>query len=175
MLKSVRQLSAASPSLHLSPAPSRSLRRCLRDTHAQRRIRSAMPPRRSARAAAVAERATSALAPLPLSVVLHIFSLLPVDCRLRCAEVCRGWRAVLLERSLWTRLDLTAASGVDLRGRTSCDALLLCAATRAGGTLQWLQVDSGFTYTTLLDVAAANAGALRELHLRCDLGLCPQH
>jgi hypothetical protein len=70
-----------------------------------------MPPRRSARVAAEAERATTALSPLPLAVVLHIFSLLPVDCRLRCLEVCRGWRSVLSEHSLWTRLDLTAASG----------------------------------------------------------------
>ncbi len=85
-----------------------------------------MPPQRSARVAdapardaaarnarivAAAQRAAPALAPLPLALVLHILSLLPVDCRLRCAEVCRAWRAALEERSLWLRLDLTV-SGV---------------------------------------------------------------
>jgi hypothetical protein len=127
-----------------------------------------MPPRRSARVAPVAERATTALSPLPLSVVLHIFSLLPVDCRLRCAEVCRGWRAVLLERSLWTRLDVTHTSGVqvpDLYGRRSLDALLRCAAARAGGGLHSLQANKHLvTHAALLDVLTANAGALREVH-----------
>lgn len=125
-----------------------------------------MPPRRSARVAAAAEAATSALQPLPLSIVLRIFSLVPVDYRLRCAEVCRGWRAVLSERSLWTRLDLRAATFVGRRWiRGSDDALLRCAAARAGGGLQSLIVrDCHLADGTLLAVAAANAGTLRELH-----------
>jgi hypothetical protein len=127
-----------------------------------------MPPRCSTGSAAAADgHATSALAPLPLPVVLYIFSLLPVDCRLRCVEVCRGWRAVLLERSLWTRLDLSAASGVRMREGNALDALLRCAAARAGGGLQSLRiVKSIVTHATLLEVAAANAGALRELHAK---------
>ncbi len=64
-----------------------------------------MAPRRSARVAAVVERESSALPPLPLSIVFAIFALLPVDARLRCREVCCGWRAVLRERSLWLRLE----------------------------------------------------------------------
>jgi hypothetical protein len=142
-----------------------------------------MPPRCTTRSAAAAERATSALSPLPLPLVLRIFSLLPVDCRLRCAEVCRGWRSVLLERSLWTRLELTVASGVrvpidtwQFRG-PSWDALLRCAAARAGGELQSLRTEFNVVAaTTLRDVAAANAGALREVHV-CDepheLGIAP--
>jgi hypothetical protein len=123
-----------------------------------------MPPRRSTRVAAAAESATTALSPLPLTVVLHIFSLLPVDCRLRCMEVCRGWRSVLLERSLWTRLELTAASGV--RQDVGWGRLLRCAAARAGGALHSLHVDNTtFSYEALLEVAAANAGALCELRL----------
>jgi hypothetical protein len=124
-------------------------------------------PRIGAHAAAAAQDATTALSLLPLSVVLHIFSLLPVDCRLRCAEVCRGWRAVLSERSLWTRLELTAESGVRVPERydDTLNALLRCAAARAGGGLQLLHVDtSRVSLATLLEVAAANAGALRELH-----------
>jgi hypothetical protein len=49
-----------------------------------------MPPRRSARVAAIAESASTALAPLPLALVLTIFAMLPADCRLLCAAVCRG-------------------------------------------------------------------------------------
>jgi hypothetical protein len=128
-----------------------------------------MPPRRNTRSAAAAERATSALAPLPLAVVLYIFSLLPVDCRLRCSEVCRGWRSVLLERSLWTRLELTAASGVQLReapvGTEPWDGLLRCAAARAGGGLHSLRVGANcISREACLEVAVANGRALRELH-----------
>jgi hypothetical protein len=71
-----------------------------------------MPPRRSARVAAVAERESSALAPLPHGVVLDIFARLPVNLRARCKLVCRGWSSVLTEVSLWTRLNLSPASGV---------------------------------------------------------------
>jgi hypothetical protein len=125
-------------------------------------------PRIGAHAAAAAQDATTALSPLPLSVVLHIFSLLPVDCRLRCAEVCRGWRSVLSERSLWTRLDLSATSGVRMPRLNYYDfltALLRCAMARAGGTLQSFKIDGhGVLPRLLLEVAAANAGALHELH-----------
>jgi hypothetical protein len=130
-----------------------------------------MPPRRSARVAAVAERESSALPPLPLALVLHILSLLPVDARLRCREVCRGWRAVLLERSLWLRLDLSKASGL---AHPATDALLRAATARAGGQLHALDVSAceGITHACLLAVLAANAGALRELRAwRADFSL----
>jgi hypothetical protein len=122
-----------------------------------------MPPRRSARVAAVLERESSALPPLPPSLALAIFALLPVDARLRCREVCRGWRAVLLERSLWLRLDLSKASGGLARPAT--DALLRAAASRAGGQLHALDVSDceGFTFACLRAVLTANAGTLREL------------
>jgi hypothetical protein len=125
-----------------------------------------MPPRRDTRSAAAAERATSALSPLPLSVVLHIFGLLPVDTRLRCLEVCRGWRSVLLERSLWTLVDVSRGARVhEGAAPGALDGLLRCASRRAGGGLQSLHVSvSDVTHRLLLRVAAANAGALRELH-----------
>jgi hypothetical protein len=130
-----------------------------------------MPPRRSARVAAVTEVATSALSPLPLSVVLHIFSLLPVDCRLRCMEVCRGWRSVLLERSLWTRLDVSRSGGVHFPPGLRVERLLRCAAARAGrGGLQALHVEKhAGPQQPLRSVVAANAGALRELRLSDDV------
>jgi hypothetical protein len=122
-----------------------------------------MPPRRSARVAAVAERQSSALAPLPYALVLYIFSLLPVDQRLRCAEVCRGWRAVLSDASLWLRLDLSSASGV----AWTTEALLRAAAKRAAGGLQALDLSgcSRIWLKALLIVAAENSAALVELRM----------
>jgi hypothetical protein len=53
-----------------------------------------MPPRRSVRVAAVAERVATALSPFPpLSVVLHIFSLLPVDVERRVERIMRSRQA----------------------------------------------------------------------------------
>jgi hypothetical protein len=126
-----------------------------------------MPPRRSARVAAVVDRETSALSPLPLSVVLHIFSLLPLHTRLRCAEVCRGWRAVVSTRSLWTRLNVSEANGF-VRTAIFCtmDGVLRSASARASGGLQSLTVDTEFvSLQQLLRVAADNAGALQELRV----------
>jgi hypothetical protein len=124
-----------------------------------------MPPRRSARVAEAAERACTALAPLPHALVLLIFSLLPVDQRLRCLEVCKGWYATLNERSLWTRLDLSATAGL---ARPATDALLRAAAARAGGQLQTLDLtdSEAITQDALLAVARANADTLTELRMR---------
>jgi hypothetical protein len=36
-------------------------------------------------------------APLPFALALVIYALLPLDQRMRCAEVCRGWRDALGE------------------------------------------------------------------------------
>jgi hypothetical protein len=122
-----------------------------------------MPPRRSARLAAGSEQDPGVLAPLPHALVLLIFGLLAVDARARCSAVCRGWRAVLRDRSLWTRLDLSAASGVAVR---ATDAVLRGAAARAAGGLHTLILTGcgDITADALLAVARANAGALRELH-----------
>jgi hypothetical protein len=130
-----------------------------------------MPPRRSARVAAVAEREQSALAQLPHALLLLCFSALPVDSRLLAAAVCRGWRAVLSERSVWRRLDLSPAGGIAREGSTV--GLLRVAAGRASGELQALDVSgcgNAVTYEALLAVVGANAGALRELRV-CD-GWC---
>jgi hypothetical protein len=56
-----------------------------------------MPPRRRLRADA----------PCAVEALTLVFSLLPVDARLRCREVCRAWRDALAASSLWTRLDLS--------------------------------------------------------------------
>jgi hypothetical protein len=111
---------------------------------------------------------------LPPVLALTIFAALPADARLRCAEVCRGWSAMMTERSLWTRLDLSDTSGVTHR---VTPALLRAAATKAGGALEAL--DMSGVWSSLLNncgdplhnVVAANAGALREL--RCHRGREP--
>jgi hypothetical protein len=99
-------------------------------------------------------------------VAHKIFAALPADTRLRCSEVCRGWREMVAERSLWTGLDLSETSGLTHR---VTPALLRAAAAKAGGALTALDVsgvlrrlrDNG----VLRAVLAANAGTLREL--RC--------
>jgi hypothetical protein len=70
---------------------------------------------------------------------------------------------MLRERNLWLRLDLSPASGGLACPAT--DALLHAAAARAAGSLQSLDVTdcTEITYEALRAVAAANAGALREL------------
>jgi hypothetical protein len=113
--------------------------------------------------AAADERAADAFACLPLAVVLHVFTLLPVDARARAAAVCKTWCNALAERSLWTILDLSLAGGV-ARERVT-DALLRGAAAKARSGLTALDVSGcePLTHATLLDVVTANAGALTEL------------
>jgi hypothetical protein len=127
----------------------------------------AMPPRRSARVAAVGEHQPCALASLPHALVLLIFSLLPVDQRLRCLEVCRGWYATLTERSLWTRLDLSATAGL---ARRATDALLRAAAARAELRTLHLTDSEFITRNALLAVARANADTLTELRMESSGG-----
>jgi hypothetical protein len=59
-----------------------------------------MPPRRSDQVEAAAPPARDPFAALPHALSLLLFALLPVDQRLRCAEVCRGWCTVVSDVSL---------------------------------------------------------------------------
>jgi hypothetical protein len=118
------------------------------------------------------------LASLPHSLVLNIFARLPPHTRLRCAEVCRAWRAALADGSLWTRLDLRvpvaaadALNGFDPtlpRRQRAWDALLRAAAARAApaGGLQSLDVRGCYelTHAALLAVVGNNAAALQTVH-----------
>jgi hypothetical protein len=112
--------------------------------------------------AAAKAAAPPSLASLPPALVLHIFSLLPVDARARCAAVSRGLRDVLSERSAWARLDLSSSGGVTC---AVTDAVLRGAASKAGGALAALDVSGcgHVTFDALLAVVAANSGELREL------------
>jgi hypothetical protein len=72
-----------------------------------------------------------------------------------------------LERSLWTRLDLSPAGGVAEERVT--EALFRGAAAKARGGLTALDVSECFRLAdeVLLEVPAANAGALTELRACC--------
>ncbi len=120
-----------------------------------------MPPQ--TRAAVRYATVPTPLDTLPLSVALFIFSLLPVDARLLAAAVCRSWRRMLADRSLWTRLDLSPSSGVT----NPTDSLFHAAAARAGGQLEVLRIHAWdqVTFDVLMGVLPANAGSMRELTL----------
>jgi hypothetical protein len=131
-----------------------------------------MPPRRSARVAQAAERAAGALAVLPHALFLRVLAALPVDTRARAACVCRAWREAVAERSLWRRLDLTAAGGVErVHDARRVVALLRAGAARARGELHTLLLDVGYEQPHFYDAVAevtAHAGSLRELHFFAD-------
>ncbi len=108
------------------------------------------------------EAQRTALSALPHGVTRRIFALLPVDARARSACVSPGWRTLLADPSLWTRLDLSQESGVTAR---VSDGVLLGAAARAGGALETLDLerDGHVSLVALLAVLRANAGTLRQL------------
>ncbi|KAI2588572.1 F-box and leucine rich repeat protein 12 [Homo sapiens] len=84
------------------------------------------------------------LVELPDSVLLEIFSYLPVRDRIRISRVCHRWKRLVDDRWLWRHVDLTlytvrAAGRAGLgRGRgartpkTTSPTLGLCVGARAG-------------------------------------------
>jgi len=107
---------------------------------------------------------------LPIDVASFVFAQLPVDSRLRCREVCRGWRAFLADARHWQVLDLSLSSGVARRS----PALLRAACERARGMLRELDVSGWYNMRVgegeealknaqLLPVLRANAASLLEL------------
>jgi hypothetical protein len=122
----------------------------------------------TAAAAAPAVVVFASFASLPPVLAHKIFAALPVDTRLRCAEVCTAWCAAVAERSLWTRLDFSETSGVAHRhGVTS--SLVRAAISKSRGALTALDVSGVYRLfredEALSTALAANVGVLREL--RC--------
>jgi hypothetical protein len=112
------------------------------------------------------------IAALPHALLARVLARVPVDTRLRCAEVSAGWCAFLAsERSLWTALDFSPSSGVT---RLVTDALLHAAVAKAGGALTSLDVSfrvgERISDEELLAVVTANAGSLLELRAHGDPG-----
>jgi len=109
------------------------------------------------------------LAPLVPELASLVFAQLLADSRLRCREVCRGWRAFLADARHWQVLDLSLSSGVARRSL----ALLRAASERARGTLRELDVSGWFCMLAgegeealriqqLLPSLRANAASLLE-------------
>jgi hypothetical protein len=101
-------------------------------------------------------------ASLPLALACHVFLALPADARGRASCVCRAWRDVLAEPSLWTRLVLSV-KGVEWQRLLR---VLHGAAGRARGQLHLLVLaHSDVALNDLLPVLTAYGGSLRVLHL----------
>ena len=115
-------------------------------------------------AVALRSRADAAtFASLPLPLAQRVFLALPADARGRACCVCRAWRDALADPSLWARLDLSA---MDAEGQRF-HVVWRGAAGRAYGQLRLLDLSQeDVALHALLPVLAANAGSLRELHLR---------
>ena len=96
-----------------------------------------MPPRRSARLVELANPHFQL--PFPPNVVSRLFSLLPLDARLRAREVCRGWRFFLEDVSFWQRLDFSVAVAERLTVALTW-GLARAACARAKGTLHTLDL-----------------------------------
>ncbi len=115
-------------------------------------------------AAALRDTRANPFAALPHALSLRVFGAVSVEERLRCREVCRGWRATLDDHSLWLRLDLTRADGA-----ACSEALLRAATARAGGKLQALRLTCCAHFCAIgLEfgrVVAANSATLQELRV----------
>ena len=96
-----------------------------------------------------------------LQFVVDIFSQLPADQLLRCAEVSRSWRATVALPALWRRLDLSPESGVAQRNLT---ALLHAAVARAGGALRTINVSGTNLRTADIGAALRAAPGVVEVH-----------
>jgi hypothetical protein len=130
----------------------------------------------STRVAAAAQRIgtdEATFASLPLPLARRIFLALPVNARGRASCVCRAWRDVLDDPSLWTRLVISAVP----HALTEAEwqrflAVLRGAASRARGHLRDLDLGGKrVNLDVLLPVLTANADSLRELHLGHDVRL----
>jgi hypothetical protein len=131
-----------------------------------------MPPREAhaVQPAVAGQRCPFAL--LPPNLLTECLRRLPVDPRMRCAEVCRAWHTALRPSGLWSRLEFSPASGVT--ARVTLD-LIRAAVARAAGALVALDLrclrgadfdDDGHTGLTaegVVQLVKDNAGSLREL------------
>jgi len=105
------------------------------------------------------------LSPLPAELVTKIFLRLPLDTRLRCREVSRGWCAFLADVRHWQVCNLKQSGGVGIAHRAP--ALLRAVSERAQGTLRSLSADNDALVSklVLLPVLRANADSLLALRI----------
>ena len=103
-------------------------------------------------------------AELPQPLLCAVLALLPVDTRLRCAEVCRRWRAACAERSVWAHVHVTATHH---EKREAIKAQLYAAVARAAGGVTSLNLDNLYmNRSEIIELVTPNGPSLRELRLR---------
>ena len=121
-----------------------------------------MPPRRSARLVELANPHFQL--PFPPNVVALLFSLLPLDARLRAREVCRGWRFFLEDVSLWQYPDFSEAAAESPTVVLTW-GLARAACARAKGTLHTLNLRGMLadSLAALVELVAENGESLRSL------------
>jgi len=100
---------------------------------------------------------------LPHAVQLKIFTLLPLDTRLRCVEVSRAWQRTLQDTAAWTHLVVPASPSP-----TRTNLQLRAALARASGMLEVLDVsavktDPGLVFDLITQLGLC--AVLRELRL----------
>jgi hypothetical protein len=128
--------------------------------------------------------ATAALPPLPDTLALLIFALLPVRKRLYCRRVSRAWRRALELPALWRSVDLRNTQGWPDATRAR---VLGLASRMAAGQVQTLRVefhrnsyplqDHACLDTALVEAASENAATLVTLEVsyeRLDIDLLTQ-
>lgn len=110
---------------------------------------------------------------LPHGVQLRVFARVPIDSRLRCAEVCRAWRQCLQDEAAWAHIVIPDCSDAAYKPNTLLEAALM----RAGRQLETLDLsakndlsasDTSSIAITDLGQLVVRAGAgtqLRELRL----------
>ena len=119
----------------------------------------------AASAEAATEHDTCFIEVLPPALMQRIFLMLPADAKARAACVRRGWRHVLADPELWTRLDLTENRW--MYSSRKC-AALRAAAARAQGRLQYLDVsdvDDEYSLVSVLEELLPANASLRQLRV----------
>jgi hypothetical protein len=76
---------------------------------------------------------------LPRPLVRDIFELLPIDTRLRCVEVCRAWRGLFSQPSMWSLVDFRGLRD-EQHDTALTTELLWAAAARARGRIEVLDL-----------------------------------
>lgn len=117
----------------------------------------------------------ASLATLPLILQAECLLRLSADERLALALVCKPWKLVVAEPTLWQVVDLSQTSGV----RRVSPALLLGISAKARGTMrsfdvsrasflsQYVKIMPKFPQQTLLRVVKENAKSIQLLRMLC--------
>jgi hypothetical protein len=126
-------------------------------------VRAALAPRPEA--ASAAARQSPEFSSLPHAMAQRIFKKLPVDLRARAALVCRSWRDLIAEPTVWTSVNLSPHSGISI---DATDAVLRGATARAQGQLTFLMLYAGrISVDTLVEVLTSQQ-SIHELYWRND-------